>query len=339
MYHKTKCPICETEIEKQGFKEIYVSPYNNQEYKRYECLTCDVHWWEPLKIIPGFYENEVFEDYIAFHEVVGTRLNENHKAFFKYFPSNVRGRLLDVGCGDGRFIKHAKETGFEVWGIDFDRKSVENVKRNLGLDTVFAMSLEEFYQYAKEKGLKFDVITFFEVLEHQDKSKEFLQMVKELLKDGGYIAGSVPNRESKFIEDQRKIYRKYYRIDFDHPSHHFLRFSKFALKKALSLYKFKNIKVYELDFTIEDVFFQIEKKFLGNLDKFKNKFKGVVLRNERKAKYFTVEEIAEVTPNKIGAYSLKILKFIKNLILLLFTLPYLGKLSKNGLNLYFEATL
>ena len=76
-----------------------------------------------------------------------------------------------MGCGDGRFLRHAKEQGFEVWGIDFDKKSVENVKSNLGIDTVFAMSLEEFHEYANEKNLKFDVITFFEVLEHQDKAK------------------------------------------------------------------------------------------------------------------------------------------------------------------------
>jgi 2-polyprenyl-3-methyl-5-hydroxy-6-metoxy-1,4-benzoquinol methylase len=38
-----------------------------------------------------------------------------------------------VGCGDGRFLKHAKEKGFRVWGIDFDKKSVENVRKNLGM--------------------------------------------------------------------------------------------------------------------------------------------------------------------------------------------------------------
>ena len=94
------CPICRTEVEASSFKEVYVSPYNNQEYKRYECPNCDVHWWEPLKIIPEFYESEVFEGYVAFHEGVGTRLGENHQAFFKHFPPNVRGKLLDVGCGD-----------------------------------------------------------------------------------------------------------------------------------------------------------------------------------------------------------------------------------------------
>jgi 2-polyprenyl-3-methyl-5-hydroxy-6-metoxy-1,4-benzoquinol methylase len=208
---KVKCPVCYTEVEERNFKETYVSLYNNQEYKRYECPNCDVHWWEPLKIIPEFYEGEVFEYCVAFHEVVGTRLGEYHKAFFKYFPSNVRGKLLDVGCGDGRFLRHAKEQGFEVWGIDFDKKSVENVKRNLGIDTVFTMSLEEFYEYAKEKNLKFDVITFFEVLEHQDKPREFLEMVKGLLKEGGYIAGSVPNRERLFAEIDWKYY------DWDYP--------------------------------------------------------------------------------------------------------------------------
>ena len=67
---------------------------------------------------------------------------------------------MDVGCGDGRFLRYAREKSFEVWGIDFDKKSVENVKRNLGIDTVFAISLEEFYEYAKESRLKFGVITF-----------------------------------------------------------------------------------------------------------------------------------------------------------------------------------
>jgi len=330
---KVKCPICYTEVEERDFKETYVSPYNNQEYKRYECPNCDVHWWEPLKIIPEFYESEVFESYIAFHEGVGTRLGENHKAFFKHFPSNVRGKLLDVGCGDGRFLRYAKEQGFEVWGIDFDKKSVENVKRNLGIDTVFAMSLEEFYKYAKEKNLKFDVITFFEVLEHQDKPREFLEMVKGLLKEGGYIAGSVPNRDRLFVEIDWEYFHG------DYPPHHFLRFSKSSLEKALAFSGFKEVEVYKLDFPFHKTFSYLEKKLFGNLEELRIKLKGMVLGDERKARAYAVEELAEVSPSKGKAYILMMLKFLRNAILLPFALGYAGKLKGNGLSLYFQAKI
>jgi SAM-dependent methyltransferase len=244
----------------------------------------------------------------------------------------MRGKLLDVGCGDGRFLRHAKEYGFEVWGIDFDKKSVENVKRNLGIDTVFAMSLEEFYEYAKEKNLKFDVITFFEVLEHQDKPREFLEMVKGLLKEGGYMAGSVPNRESMFIEIVRDNY-------IDYPPHHFLRFSKSSLEKALNFAGFKDVVVYKLDFPFIELFPYFEKKLFGDLDKLKIKLKGMVLGNERKARVYAVKELTEVSPSKGKAYILMMLKFLRDAILLPFALGYIGRLKENGVNLYFQAKI
>jgi SAM-dependent methyltransferase len=284
-----------------------------------------------LKAILELYEDEFLEDYIARHEGVVTRLGENHKAFFKHFPSNVRGKLLDVGCGDGRFLRHAKRQGFEVWGIDFDKKSVDSAKRNLGIETVFAMSLEEFYEYAKKEGLKFDVITFFEVLEHQDKPREFLEMVKGLLKEGGYIAGSVPNRERLFTEVEWKY------THIDHPPHHFLRFSKSSLEKALNFAGFKNVEVYELDFPFIQLFPYLEKKLFGNLDKFKIKLKGMVLGDERKATGYAVEELAEVSPNKGKAYILMMLKLIRNAVLLPFALGYIRNRLKKGYHLYFQA--
>jgi 2-polyprenyl-3-methyl-5-hydroxy-6-metoxy-1,4-benzoquinol methylase len=329
---KIKCPICYTEVEERNFKETYVSPYNNQEYKRYECPNCDVHWWEPLKIIPEFYESEVLEDYIARHEGVVTRLGENHKAFFKYFPSNVKGRLLDVGCGDGRFLRHAKEQGFEIWGIDFDKKSVESAKRNLGIDTVFAMSLEEFYEYAKEKNLKFDVITFFEVLEHQDKPREFLEMVRGLLKEGGYIAGSVPNREMVLFES----FRKYTHVDF--PPHHFLRFSRKSLENAIKSSGFEDPNVFAI-LTYEVLYPYIEMKLFGGLYKLKNLFKGLVLGDKRKATASVDDIVASSTSHseKIRAYLLKGIRLMRNVLLFPFAFAYIKKAQHGGPHLYFQA--
>ena len=71
------CLIYGASVVAGSFKEVYVSPYNNQECNRYECPNCDVHWWEPLKIIPEFYKTEVIEHYVMFHEGVGTKLGYN----------------------------------------------------------------------------------------------------------------------------------------------------------------------------------------------------------------------------------------------------------------------
>ena len=65
----------------------------------------------------------------------------------------------------------------------------------------------------------------------------------------------------------------------------------------------------------------------------------MVLGNERKARFYAVEELAEVTPSKGKTYILIMLKFIRNAILLPFALGYAGKLKGNGINLYFQAKI
>jgi hypothetical protein len=168
-------------------------------------------------------------------------------------------------------------------------------------------------------------------LEHQDKPREFLEMVKGLLEEGGYIAGSVPNRERLFVEVDH----------LDYPPHHFLRFSKFSLEKALNFSGFKDVEVYEVYLPFIWLFPYLEKKLFGNLDKLKIKLKGMVLGDERKATAYAVEELAEVSSNKGKAYMLMMmlmmLKLIKNAMLLPFALGYIGKLKENGINLYFQA--
>jgi hypothetical protein len=154
-------------------------------------------------------------------------------------------------------------------------------------------------------------------------------MVKGLLKEGGYIARSVPNRESVFIE----IFRDNY---IDNPPHHFLRFSKSSLEKVLNFSGFKDVEVYKLDFTFIELFPYLEKKLFGNLDKLKIKLKEMVLRDERKEKAYMVDELAKVSPSKGKAYMLIMLKLIRNAMLFFLALGYAEKLKGNGLSLYFQ---
>lgn len=140
------------------------------------------------------------------------------------------------------FLKEARRLGFEVWGIDFDRKSIKIAKEKFGLENVFSMSLEEFVEFCKRENLRFDIITFFEVLEHQDNPKEFLHQVKSILKPGGYIAGSVPNSEA--------IKGLLYYSPVNLPPHHFLWFTKRALVNLFNTcFEIDKIEIYNVKFS------------------------------------------------------------------------------------------
>ena len=98
---------------------------------------------------------------------------------------------------------------------------------------MFPLTIAEFAeQYADEK---FDVVTFFEVLEHQTEPGEFLRSVRSCLKPQGTIALSVPNRE-RWLTGPDVL---------DYPPNHFLRWNAAALKKFLAAQGFEVLSVHE----------------------------------------------------------------------------------------------
>jgi len=119
-------------------------------------------------------------------------LEPGHKFFLADPRAPKKGRLFDIGCGVGNFIVAARSQGFDVTGIDWDTKAIQIGKEVLGLEKIFPISIEEYTE--KNSGEIFDVVSFFEVLEHQDDPVGFLSQVRRLVKPGGYIALSVPNR-------------------------------------------------------------------------------------------------------------------------------------------------
>jgi 2-polyprenyl-3-methyl-5-hydroxy-6-metoxy-1,4-benzoquinol methylase len=227
------CPSCGNEIREDHFKRKYLYKTLNKEYKLYHCDKCDLEFWTPLEFVKEVYENEEVRGYEEFHQGVIV-LRDDHLMFLRSYEGKVNGlKLLDIGCGNGSFMYKAKELGFDVYGIDIDPKSIQAASEKLGLKNVYNMILDEFVEYAKKEGLKFDVITFFHVLEHQTDPSGFTQKVKELLNPGGKVVGAVPDRDRLFAELSR-IWNNY-----DFPPHHFLWFNKKALENTFLINSFK----------------------------------------------------------------------------------------------------
>jgi SAM-dependent methyltransferase len=160
-------------------------------------------------------------------------LEPGHKYFLADPLAPRRGELLDIGCGTGNFLAAARDAGYGVTGIELDRNAARFAKERLGLQKVFPLTISEFTEQHANK--EFDVVSFFEVLEHQAAPVEFLQKVRGCVRQGGMIALSVPNRE-RWLTGPDVL---------DYPPNHFLRWNAASLRKFLSVQGFDVVSARE----------------------------------------------------------------------------------------------
>ena len=99
-------------------------------------------------------------------------------------------RLLDIGCGNGSFLRQMRSLGWQVCGIEPDSKSAEQAQA-AGLDVRIGL-LAQFPMTEAQ----FDAITLFHVIEHLHNPMETLQLCWKLLKPGGQLVILTPNYEA-----------------------------------------------------------------------------------------------------------------------------------------------
>jgi SAM-dependent methyltransferase len=148
----------------------------------------------------------------SFTERVRTVLRR--RAIESYFPRGFKGRLLDVGCGDGAFALEMRRRGWVVSATEIDRATVKRLRAN-GVD---AKSPEEAERLGFE-GL-FDAVTCWHVMEHVEQPLRTAKWIKSLLKPEGVFQVTVPNAASL----QARVFgRKWLHLDVPRHRYHFTR--------------------------------------------------------------------------------------------------------------------
>jgi 2-polyprenyl-3-methyl-5-hydroxy-6-metoxy-1,4-benzoquinol methylase len=96
-----------------------------------------------------------------------------------------------VGCAGGFFLKAAENAGWNATGIELSRHLYEFGTKELGV-TIIPGTLDR--TDLPEKS--FDLITFWDVLEHVADPKATLLKARRLLKPGGYLLVNYPDFDS-----------------------------------------------------------------------------------------------------------------------------------------------
>jgi len=217
-----KCPLCGEADEKELFykdswrivhcsncKLVYVNPRVNEEQSK--------KLYNQQSISPMEYYKENEEgDYKTFKK----RL----KIVEKYAK---KGKMLDIGCNIGTFLKAAKESGWDCYGTDINKKvKGECIKKGIKF---YAKPLQKI----KFKGNFFDVVVMDDLIEHVHSPKSLLKEVVRILKPGGLIFIVTPDVESVTFKVLKK---RWHHLK---PKEHIVYFSRVTIRRLLEIYDLK----------------------------------------------------------------------------------------------------
>jgi 2-polyprenyl-3-methyl-5-hydroxy-6-metoxy-1,4-benzoquinol methylase len=102
-----------------------------------------------------------------------------------------KGKLVDVGCGDGEMLQFAIQMGWDGFGLELDSQAISAVRKK-GITI-----LEGGYETLDNYPSLFDCIICSHVLEHVHDPIAALEKMKLALKPGGVLLLSCPNARSK----------------------------------------------------------------------------------------------------------------------------------------------
>lgn len=235
MAEERNCPVCgaresKTLFVKDGFRHvkctcgfIFVNPTAKDEHRDYFFKEVH-HIWTEVLLSP---EQELVDTHKFQY---GLEFIEGH--------IDQKGFLVDIGAGSGLFLRVARDAGWKVSGVEFNRKAVENIKK-LGIE-VFDRPMSDGIYPANST----DVVTNWEVLEHINDPNKFIIRIRDILKPKGLLFVCVPNINSlvtRILHEKARTFGGSSHVNF---------FSIETLSKLLEKHRFE---ILETDTVISEL--------------------------------------------------------------------------------------
>ncbi|NJL10542.1 MAG: methyltransferase domain-containing protein [Calothrix sp. SM1_7_51] len=162
--------------------QIDVSLYFSEvdSLKIYRCLDTGYRFYFPLKPTG---DGDLYEKLQEQPWYYGIRWE--HLTSENFVKAN--DLVLEIGCGRGYFLEKLSNKGILCTGLELNEDAVDFVKSK-GLNVL----KQDIKEHAIEYCEKYDVVCYFQVLEHVPNVNEFIQASLDALKTGGKLIIGVP---------------------------------------------------------------------------------------------------------------------------------------------------
>jgi len=230
------CTLCHARLGHPLIRDIESS---GRSYDVYFCGACKVGITIPIPsqqelaklYSKGSYRGEKGKRFNPAIEFLIVLSRQMRKRRVKRYVS--RGRILDIGCGRGLFLKVMRDDGWEVNGAEFSEEAASHIS---GIPVVSG----EPASWGFPEGA-FDAITMHHVLEHLHQPRQMIHECGKLLKKGGLLMCAVPN----FLSLQSSVGKGvWFHLDVPYHIHHF---SEEGLRSILTESGFRIVNTRRFD--------------------------------------------------------------------------------------------
>lgn len=167
-----------------------------------QCRNCGIQFVNPMpnqEFLDHLYrrdgeEHPYFQNYIQERKNRWASYNKQYRRRLRLIEkySGGKGKLLDVGCGAGFFLKTARDRGWDPYGMDVTPKFVQFARDELQLKNVNLGSLEE----SEYDNHFFDVIVLWDLIEHLPYPAGFLKKLNQITRPDGLLVIWTPNAKN-----------------------------------------------------------------------------------------------------------------------------------------------
>jgi SAM-dependent methyltransferase len=191
----TACLLCGAALTEIFRKRDQLRPHDPTEYRIGWCRRCALgRVMDPTPPV-----NELFD--VPYHtHTAATKSERKRKVLTRIAWSfdgghdldlprpNRKARVCDIGCGDGRYLRRAKEQGYQVLGIEPDPIARG---RAVAHAPIFDGTIEELPH--EVISLRFDLVLVMHVLDACVDFRPAIASVRSILDDNGTLIVEVAN--------------------------------------------------------------------------------------------------------------------------------------------------
>ncbi|MGB8492273.1 MAG: class I SAM-dependent methyltransferase [Bacteroidales bacterium] len=200
MVHYNSCPLCSSD-KIAFYLECTDYLVTHEVFSLFRCQSCGFVFTQDHpdeEEIGKYYESQ---EYASHDDKAGGLLNRVYffvRGFMLGRKRHTvekatglrRGKLLDIGCGTGYFAGAMKKAGWDVEGIEPNRKARDFAASH------FKINIYEPDATGSLAAASFDCITLWHVLEHFQDPFRYIGEIERLLKPGGICLAALPNKSS-----------------------------------------------------------------------------------------------------------------------------------------------